>query len=570
MNISDFRNEIPQIILERGEDYFDNDLVLDLTRMDDGKWIAEVEGSSDYTVDIAIDSNGQVNSYYCNCPYDGAICKHVAAAMYAIEDRLGCGSEDETSGNHQQASWQTMIEEAGEKELREFVLDYAAENKAFRHDVQIRFSKPENRQINTAYYQNLINLVFDKYSNRGYIDYRTGWSVMSEIDDIVEKCSQFISSENYNEAFSIASAVAVECVKAIQEMDDSDGQCGGAICEAFELVGTILEKPIDNDLKNTIHNWLYQQMQNPDYSDYSVDDNLEPLFFQESIKMGKLDRAYDFIEQQIKNINEKKSDWLKNHYLTKWVKQKMELLKHEGKMAEVEKIIDDNINLDELRQMRVAQLLEDEAIDKAIVLIKEGIKIAESEKLGGVVHEWKKKLLEIYQKENNTEMIKEISKNLFIENPSKLSYFKIYKGVIPSNTWPKACQELVSYLKPDVKSFNSERFSSNLAQVYIEEKMWQELYEMVHQSKNIQTVIQYTKHLKQLYADELIELYKEGIEKHARHTGRNIYQQLVSYLKNMAQLQGGLPEAKKLKNQLLETYKMRRAMIDEFRKLNWD
>ena len=108
------------------------------------------------------------------------------------------------------------------------------------------------------------------------------------------------------------------------------------------------------------------------------------------------------------------------------------------------------------------------------------------------------------------------------------------------------------------------------AKIYIEEQMIDELFEIVSSSNSIHAIIKYTNHLKSKYPDELLEYYKAAIEIQAEQTGRSVYVSIVQYLKQMAKLKGGLFAAKALKVSLLDKYKNRRAMKEEFGKLNWD
>ncbi len=89
-------------------------------------------------------------------------------------------------------------------------------------------------------------------------------------------------------------------------------------------------------------------------------------------------------------------------------------------------------------------------------------------------------------------------------------------------------------------------------------------------SNSIHTIIKYTDHLKEKFPAELLEYYKAAIEIQAEQTGRNVYVSLVQFLKQMAKLKGGLSAAKALKVALLDKYRNRPAMKEEFKKLYWD
>ena len=99
--------------------------------------------------------------------------------------------------------------------------------------------------------------------------------------------------------------------------------------------------------------------------------------------------------------------------------------------------------------------------------------------------------------------------------------------------------------------------------------MMDKLFEIVSGSNSIHTIIRYTKYLEAKYTPELLEFYKAGIEIEAQQTGRKVYAALAQYLKQMAKLKGGLAVAKALAESLLNQYKNRPAMKDEFERLGW-
>lgn len=86
MNLDNFESKISPVIFERAEDYYHDNAVTDLQGMENRQWFAIVEGNEDYEVDIRLGKNGKILDYYCNCPYDGEICKHVVATLLKIRD----------------------------------------------------------------------------------------------------------------------------------------------------------------------------------------------------------------------------------------------------------------------------------------------------------------------------------------------------------------------------------------------------------------------------------------------------------------------------------------------------
>ena len=84
ISIYDFDEEIDDVILMRGMEYYENGHIISFDIFDD-EVSAVVSGYDDYNVKMYIDDKGNILSHYCNCPYDmGEYCKHEVAVMYAL------------------------------------------------------------------------------------------------------------------------------------------------------------------------------------------------------------------------------------------------------------------------------------------------------------------------------------------------------------------------------------------------------------------------------------------------------------------------------------------------------
>lgn len=570
MTIPELINQIPFEILHRGQNYFNSGNILQLNQGRNGTWYAEVEGNyGNYEVEIETDNKKKVTNYYCDCPYDGSICKHIAAVALAINEKntIAVSSGDEAN----EESWEQLINEAKLKDLRNFMLDYGVKNQDFRHQIKLAFSKPVSVQNadNLSYYKSQINGIFDNYDYHDFTDYRSSRKAMYDVEHFTVKADNYYSKGNFNEAFCIAAAIVMECVKAIQYMDDSSGECGGAIYESFRVIENILSNEISAELKERIFNWLFEQVQNPEYRSYGVGDSLEPLFFETAASLKQMDIAYKFIDAKITQLDNE-DGWSKKYYLQSYLGQKIYLLQSEGRTTEADNIIDTNLHFQEFRKIRVEQALAENNLEKTEKLILDGIKVAEKEDAPGTVHQWKDQLLELYKLQEDTFKYNKLARELFVENTSSIKYFNIYKQTSPTDGWENKRNKLIAELKSKKRGYYTGISIDDLAKIYIEEQMIEELFEIVSSSNRIHTLIKYTNYLKSKYPTELLEYYKAAIEIEAEHTGRNVYRELVQYLKQMAKLKGGLTAAKHLRTALLNKYKNRRAMKEEFLKLNWD
>ena len=77
-------------ILSRGKSYYQSGKAKKLIEENDG-FSLTVRGSRNYTVHIGTDYFGDLESLSCTCPYaaEGEYCKHMAAALYYLENYFG-------------------------------------------------------------------------------------------------------------------------------------------------------------------------------------------------------------------------------------------------------------------------------------------------------------------------------------------------------------------------------------------------------------------------------------------------------------------------------------------------
>ena len=93
LQLDRFEKQIDKTILKRGYDYFLKGCVTDVDDLGNGEYEATVEGTETYTVWLHLAGN-KITKWECDCPYDlGAICKHVVAVLYYLQQN----SEEEST-----------------------------------------------------------------------------------------------------------------------------------------------------------------------------------------------------------------------------------------------------------------------------------------------------------------------------------------------------------------------------------------------------------------------------------------------------------------------------------------
>ena len=591
MNIKNFKKEISSEIFHRGEEYYENGYVTDIQNLENNRWIAEVEGNyNDYNVEIHLDDLGNVKNYTCNCPYDDDICKHVVATLLEIKEELDLQNiedlDDFTPASEKNQNnadshksvyktqkpieeWEKILNNLSEKDLRDFVLQYAKGHRDFQDDLVINMSTAK-KEINSEKYQKIIeNNFYEESNNFGFIEYDDLDDAIDPVNDLLEKAEDYLSKNELHEAFSIVSAIAMVCINNIQNVDDSSGEFGEAISLSIDLVDKILEKCDDVNLSNDIFTWLHEQVNNKEYNNYGCGEILESTFFEWSNNPSRLEKAYHFIDQQIKILeNEKK--WNNNYRLTELLKYKRKLLTQNGKKVEADQIINENLHLDDFRKIKIDDALAQNDYKSAIELIHQGILQAEKDNYQGIVYRYQIQLLKIYTQQNDQKNIRKIAKDLYFNHHYSTDDYRTYKNTFSSDEWVDEREKIISHFTTKQKNYKwGFFFNSNLADVYIEEQMWKPLLDDVIKADTIEITERYRKYLKKDYSQELLILYYNNILKFSEKTGREIYSNIVGFLKNMSTLDGGLKEAKELMQKLLDMYRNRPAMKDEFKSLNW-
>ena len=129
----------------RGEEYYDTDAVSELEEISPGEWTATVEGMDDYNVEISVNGK-EVESWYCDCPYDGEICKHVVAVLLAIRDnnkRVSRSAFSKIIKEEEVVQLDVDIKQLlsfiSPQELSTFISEYASTNPEFKAALLKRF-----------------------------------------------------------------------------------------------------------------------------------------------------------------------------------------------------------------------------------------------------------------------------------------------------------------------------------------------------------------------------------------------------------------------------------------------
>lgn len=554
-------NQASGTIYERGENYYESGYINILAQVRTGVWQAEVEGNYDnYLVEITNNNNGSIKCF-CNCPHEAYICKHIVAVALAIK-------AEEIKPKADTQSWTEVLKSLSDHELEDFLLEFGAQNEDFRRQLlkfkeQQKLSEIDEPSI--AEYASQIQHIFNSYEYDEYINYRDVFPAMQEVDELYDEAEHLITKHKYNHAFCILAAIIEECAKVLEYIDDSSGLYSGTMTESIEQIQLILQSSCTKNIKEQIFEWLSEQVKDSNYNNYGFSE-LEQLYFSTSIQLNQTELAHKFIDNQIFKLNSSSENiWGKEYEITKYLKRKIELFNSDDQQEEAQNIIDKYIHLEDFRKMKINEMIQKQDYFEAERIALDAISVKGNDSFNDN-RKWKVILLKIYEFQNDKKKTASIAKELYLDNPSQIIYYRKLKVNTASKYQEKIKNEIIQFL---IKKEKGGWYrSSNLALVYLEEKMWKELVEHL-KNAGINEVLDYAEHLKSEHPSALIDLFSRSISRYAQQTGRNIYIDLVNYLKQMAKVKGGKVAAIQLKNSLLIKYRNRPAMKEEFAKLGW-
>ena len=145
ITLSNFTNTLAKKQILKGQDYYLDAAVDDLTEQEPGRWQAEVSGTEIYHVKVQL-NDAEVISTGCECPHDVPFCKHVVAVLFALQDELDIAVEtsskqqkEKTAAKKKQSSVDDLLQQVNEGDLKKFVKEAAQKNKDFRNLFMLRF-----------------------------------------------------------------------------------------------------------------------------------------------------------------------------------------------------------------------------------------------------------------------------------------------------------------------------------------------------------------------------------------------------------------------------------------------
>jgi len=553
MKLSDFENSISPVIMQRGQDYYDSKAVQELEETETQFWQAWVEGTQTYDIEISLNKQ-TIKGWYCTCPYDGPVCKHVAATLLSIRESLATDKQSKTKKLTKQQQLNNVLDQLSKAELKTLLSQQLKNDRAARDKLLLQFQHlTGSKESIVSRYRGLFKKVVARYSDHGFIDYRDARGFTEESFDLLDALipSTMPPTDCMDTCFAFFEILEADVVNSI---DDSDGGTGELMFKAAEILEEAYQALAKTEQANYFRKVLYWDFES-ELENYGLGQYLEGLTPQWASGNPELQTEYlNALDKTLKTTTSK-------YRLVSLNQHKLKVLSNWGRQAEADALAQEKMDIPQFRQLFVDKAIKAKNFVEAWTLIEAGIQIAEKQNLAGVVANWRKQQLEIAEQTGDTVAIRRAIVTLLQDSRFSIELYRKLKATFSNDEWEKVRHD---YAK---KILSERQAAGNQAEIHLEEGELRQLFDLIL-SQKYGSVIMFKGYIDALapaFPEETVEYYAKIIRGNLKTTGRNVYEQAVQEIKHLQKLPTGSSVADKLIKDVMLEYGNRPSMLEIFR-----
>lgn len=560
--LHEFEQHIGEAILGRGLSYFKKGHVHEPVEITPGVYEAIVSGSEDYTVQLGI-KKGSIISYACDCPYEGALCKHVVAVIFYLQqDELditpAAAKPSKTRKKPEGKRKKTVLEQVNGlldkisyEELKQFVGEQSVNDASFRGLFFSAFIHLEESSSIAFYRKHIKTLLQPLAGRKGFIYRADARKIGKAIEGILATARRHEEDGNIKNAIMICCAVMEEMVKIAEYADDSDGYIGDAIDTAYGMLYGFAGSGLPDDEKVMLFGYALAAFEQGIYAGWNWHMNMLEL----AGELAIWDEEILKIIKLLDNVNQPSAYQEEQLQLVK-----LGLLLKMNSHEKAEELKKENISKPSFRRLALESAFANREFEKAIQLANDGIE--QDKDLRGLVLEWRQWLLKIAQAQQDKNQIIAISRSLFMQRYTRgTDYYQIMKDNVGKESWTDFIEKIVSELLSS-RSWPDRELA---VVIYIKEEWWERLLKHISQVPNLREIEMYEQYLSKQYSKELIDLYLKCLPGQAESANsRSNYKDVCRYLNRMLKL-GALEQVSRLIATFKVKYSKRSAFMEELK-----
>ena len=563
MNLDDFEEYVDKKILNRGYDYYIEDNIYDCYKESDSTYIFAVHGSDDYEVVIESKDGYEIDSSYCDCPYDfGPVCKHEVAAYYYLRDNINDFDIDEKNTNREYIDkdklFKETLESLSKEKLIEIINDQTIRNSSLKDEIILQYSvMTDEKEIKQC--EKMIDSIKNKYSDRrGFIDYNEAYEMINELNCVVNKINNiFVERKNYVLAVNMAFMVIKKLLVLEQECFDHDGSIDNLILEIINLIEKICEDINDGKVENRIKifdsivEFYYENLEG-NCDDYIV------YILRCCISFCEIKECKDILESEIKLLihNYNIESPYDKHKIEELKVMLFEIYKLYGDEVAKKKFLKENYYLYEIRKIIFQEKKSKRNYEEALEILKDSEMLDKENRY--YINEWKEEKYKIYDTLNKYDEKEKLAREMLLNGDVK--YYDELKKMHKDDF-----KEFYKGLIVELRKRKVFGYAHVYLSVILRENDRAEIMDYVR--KNPMYIEQYVDRIKKDYKDETEIIYKKYILDSAKGASkRTSYSRICDSIKKYKRLYGK-EKADEIIIFLRENYRRKPAFMEELNEI---
>ena len=547
MNLDNFESEINPTIMMRGKNYFNEGLVEDLEETHAGLWKATIEGTEIYEVEVMLDGSNHksIQQWYCSCPYNGPICKHIAATLLSIRKNNVKTITNVIALKAKQPTREEKLEEL----FAEIGPDKAKKIKAI-----LNSQSDTGKKLTATNYRTQFNAIIRKYSSRGMIDYQSAKGFSRETWELTQtlKSSKIAAKVRVDSCFKILESMMNKVINAI---DDSNGDLANIVMDIADVLDGAFSELATAQQLNCYQQVLFWEFES-ELGDYGLEQYLGHLSVKWANNNVGLQELY--FQAVDKALIDPSGTWEEESLNKKKLKQ----LSNWGRTTEAEEFALEKIEIPEIRRIFVDNAIKDQDYTTARSLIKQGIKLSRDRQHPGTEADWREVLIDIAKQTNDVDSLRSELLELQKGSAFEIELYRRLKASYIETEWKTLQTEYATKMLGKYQQVYGQ------AEIYAEENQLRELFDLIQSNEYEASSLfkRYLDILSKEFPEESANFYAIIIQHELEQSGRKVYQQAVRDIKALQKLPMGEAIAKQLLREVTFKYKNRPSMLEIFKK----
>lgn len=459
----------------------------------------------------------------------------------------------------------SLLKKVKDKELREFMEAYMLESNDFKTELLLRFAD-HLKVSGKEKFLLLIHQIMEPVHRDIEKTDITSIRVMADrLHSLLQKAEDQFTLRNYLDPFHLAVSLIQEVHPKLTKITDPDELLKRCVIRSFLMLNNIVNTDAGPDLKELIFEVALREALRSEYRLTGLEAQWFDLLMDAAVSEQRQLQLLELLDQLIHETGRQHKGGINERYEEYFLRKKIALLERMGRIEDAKKVVEENLRIRAFRRQLIEESIAQEDFAAAKELIKAS-KLSDQQKGRlNISSEWDELLMKIALAEQDTRSIRQAGLRLFYDR-FDISFYQQVKSTYDSEKWLREVEKIIATLKAETHyGLKGIRL---LAAIFIEEKYWRRLLQLLQKNASLEFVEDYYDLLKEKFPAELVGIYREALRRYAEHNmGREHYEYVVKTIRKIQSLHTGNEAAKALTTEFKVKYSQRRNMVKALNKL---